>query len=232
MNLAILQARMSSKRLPGKVMAPVLGEPMIGRQIERLKRARRIDQLMVATSADPSDDELAAFCQGLDDVEVFRGALDDVLDRYLKALQRHPEADAVIRVTADCPLTDPALIDTVIDHHLDVGADYTSNTITRTYPHGLDVEVIRPAALQKAGEQARDPYDLEHVTPYVYRHPDRFRLAGVAQHKSQARLRWTVDVPTDLAFVRDVYAKLYPFNPEFTTEDILGLPVNSAPEPV
>jgi spore coat polysaccharide biosynthesis protein SpsF len=228
--LAILQARMSSSRLPGKVMAPVLGEPMIGRQIERLQRAREIDRLLVATSSDPSDDALADYCKSLD-VGVFRGALNDVLDRYAKAVERIPAATTVVRVTADCPLTDPALIDKVIVHHLEVDADYTSNTLTRTYPHGLDVEVIRRETLEQAWERANDPYEREHVTPYIYRHPERFRLAGVAQHKSQAGLRWTVDVPADLAFVREVYAKLYPFNPEFTTVDVLALPVNTAPVP-
>lgn len=228
MNLAILQARMTSSRLPAKVMAPVLGEPMIGRQVERLRRAKRIDKLMVATSTDPSDDPLAAYCEGLG-LEVFRGSLDDVLDRYRAALARHPTASAVVRLTADCPLTDPDLIDQVIQHHIDVGADYTSNTLgTRTYPHGLDTEVIRPVALLEAAERARDPYEREHVTPYVYRRPETYRLAGVARHESLAALRWTVDVPPDLAFVREVYAKLYPFDPAFGSEAIVALPVNSS----
>ena len=221
---------MSSQRLPGKVMAPVLGEPMIARQVERLQRAAGIDRLIVATSTDASDDELAIFCEGLG-LGVFRGPLDDVLGRYAEALQRFAGTTAVVRVTADCPLTDPALIDKVIGHHHDTKADYTSNTLTRTYPHGLDVEVIRPSALRAAAERATDPYEREHVTPYIYRRPEEFRLAGVAQHDSLAGLRWTVDVPSDLAFVREVYAKLYPFNPEFTTEDILALAVNSAPVP-
>jgi spore coat polysaccharide biosynthesis protein SpsF len=219
---------MSSSRLPGKVMAPVLGEPMIGRQVERLRRAKRIDKLMVATSTDPSDDSLAAYCERLG-LEVFRGSLDDVLDRYRAALARHPTASAVVRLTADCPLTDPDLIDQVIQHHIDVGADYTSNTLgTRTYPHGLDTEVIRPVALLEAAERARDPYEREHVTPYVYRRPETYRLAGVARHESLAALRWTVDVPPDLAFVREVYAKLYPFDPAFGSEAIVALPVNSS----
>ena len=231
MNLAILQARMTSSRLPGKVMAPVLGEPMIGRQIERLRRARRIHRLVVATSTDPSDDELAAYCQELE-VEVLRGALDDVLGRFVAALNRHPKATTVVRLTADCPLADPEIIDKVILHHQDSRADYTSNTLgTRTYPHGLDVEVIRPKSLREADERAEDPYEREHVTPYIYRRPERFRLAGVARHKSLAKLRWTVDHPEDLAFVRDVYAKLYPFDPEFSSEAVVALPVNSAPVP-
>ena len=230
-NLAILQARMTSSRLPGKVMAPVLGEPMIGRQIERLRRARRIDRLIVATSTDASDDALAAYCQGLD-IEVFRGALDDVLGRFSAALHSHPKATAVVRLTADCPLTDPEIVDKVILHHQDSRADYTSNTLgERTYPHGLDVEVIRAKSLLEAADRAEDPYEREHVTPYIYRRPERFRLAGVARHKPLAELRWTVDLPEDLAFVRDVYAKLYPFDPEFGSDAVIALPVNSAPIP-
>jgi spore coat polysaccharide biosynthesis protein SpsF len=120
----------------------------------------------------------------------------------------------------------------VIEHHHETNAHYTSNTLqTRTYPHGLDVEVIRPAILQRAADRAADPYEREHVTPYIYRRPETFRLAGVARHGSLAHLRWTVDVAADLAFVRDVYAKLYPFNPQFTSDDVIALAVNSAPVP-
>jgi spore coat polysaccharide biosynthesis protein SpsF len=219
---------MSSSRLPGKVMAPVLGEPMIGRQVERLRRSRRIDKLVVATSADSSDDPLAAYCEGLD-LAVFRGALDDVLERYRAALALYPAATAVVRLTADCPLADPALIDKVIDHHNAAGADYTSNTLgTRTYPHGLDTEVVDPEALVCAAARATDPYEREHVTPYIYRRPEVFRLAGVARHDSLASLRWTVDFPEDMAFVRDVYARLYPLNPQFDSEAIAALSVNTS----
>ncbi|MBS0360589.1 MAG: glycosyltransferase family protein [Proteobacteria bacterium] len=231
MNLAILQARMTSSRLPAKVMAPVLGEPMIGRQIERLRRSKRIDRLIVATSTDASDDPLAAYCEGLE-LTVFRGSLSDVLDRYATAARLFPKAKAVVRLTADCPLTDPELIDKVIEHHHEANADYTSNTLgSRTYPHGLDAEVIRPKVLQEAADLAADPYEREHVTPYIYRRPETYRLAGVARHRSLAKLRWTVDLPSDLAFVRDVYAKLYPYNPEFGSDAIVALEVNSAEVP-
>jgi spore coat polysaccharide biosynthesis protein SpsF len=219
---------MSSSRLPGKVMAPVLGEPMIGRQVERLRRARRIDELVVATSTDPSDDPLADYCDSIG-LNVFRGSLDDVLGRYSGALELHPMAEAVVRLTADCPLTDPELIDRVIEHHHAAGADYTSNTLgARTYPHGLDTEVIRPEALREAAERASDPYEREHVTPYIYRRPETYRLSGVVRPESLASLRWTVDFPEDMAFVREVYAKLYPFNPEFDSDAIVALPVNSS----
>ncbi len=212
-------------------MAPVLGEPMIGRQVERLRRARRIDPLVVATSTDASDDPLAAYCESLG-LTVFRGSLDDVLGRFRAALALEPDAKAVVRLTADCPLTDPELIDQVIAHHHEAGADYTSNTLgTRTYPHGLDVEVIRPAVLIEAAERASDPYEREHVTPYIYRRPETYRLAGVSRRESLASLRWTVDLPDDLAFVRDVYARLYPSNPKFDSEAIAALAVNTAKAP-
>ena len=231
MNLAILQARMTSSRLPGKVMAPVLGEPMIGRQVERLRRSRRIDRLVVATSIDPSDDPLAIYCEGLE-LTVFRGSLQDVLSRYRMAASLFPKAAAIVRLTADCPLADPELIDKVIDHHHAVNADYTSNTLGhRTYPHGLDAEVIRPEVLAEAADLAADAYDREHVTPYVYRRPEIYRLAGVARHESLADLRWTVDLPEDLAFVREVYAKLYPLDPAFDSDAIIALAVNSSPVP-
>jgi spore coat polysaccharide biosynthesis protein SpsF len=219
---------MTSSRLPGKVMAPLLGEPMIGRQVERLRRARRIDKLMVATSTDPSDDPLAAYCESLD-LPVFRGSLGDVLERYRGALSLNPQAMAVVRLTADCPLADPALIDEVVAHHHSAAADYTSNTLgTRTYPHGLDTEVIRPAVLLQAADRAHDPYEREHVTPYVYRRPETFRLAGVARAESLSGLRWTVDLPEDLAFVRSVYAKLYPLNPDFDSDAVAALSVNTS----
>lgn len=227
MNLAILQARMSSTRLPGKVMAPVLGVPMIGRQVERLRYATCIDKLVVATSSDPSDDPLAAYCasQG---IAVFRGSLNDVLGRFAGAMAQHVDAEVVIRLTADCPLTDGSVVDAVVERHLSSGADYTSNTASRTFPHGLDVEVARASALLDAWQEAQDAYDREHVTPFIYRRPERFHLEGVKRAPSLAHLRWTVDVHEDLEFVRDVYARLYPSDPGFGTEAIAGLAWNSS----
>lgn len=228
LNLAILQARMTSSRLPGKVMADVLGEPMIFRQIERLRRARRIDRLVVATSADGSDDPLAQACEARA-VPVFRGSLDDVLARFGGALTLAPEADVVIRVTADCPLADPEVVDATIACLLDARADYASNTPeVRTYPHGLDVEVMRRAVLEEAVREARDPYEREHVTPYIYRRPERFRLEYISRSPSLAHLRWTVDYPEDLAFVRDVYAQLYPADPAFRSDAVVALARNSS----
>lgn len=231
MNLAVLQARMSSSRLPGKVLAPVLDQPMIARQIERLRRARRVDELVLATSVEPSDDPLAAACERLG-LTVFRGDLKDVLGRFCAVLEARPQAGTLVRLTADCPLADWTLVDALIERHLAEDADYTSNDLqVRTFPHGLDIEVVRPAALLRAGREAVDPYEREHVTPFLYRRPDQHRLVGVTRAPSLAHLRWTVDYPSDLDFVRQVYAQLYPTNPAFMTDDIVALPVNSAPAP-
>jgi len=228
MILGVLQARMSSSRLPGKVLAPVLGAPMIARQIERLRRCRRIDRLVVATSDQPGDDPVAETCRTLG-VDVHRGALDDVLDRFHGALRAFGPAEAVVRMTADCPLADPALIDRVIATFLDGGYDYVSNTpAVRTFPHGLDVEVMRAEALETAWREGHDPYEREHVTPFIYRRPERFRLGFVSDAPNLAHLRWTVDLPEDLDFVRHVYETLYPGDPAFTSADVVALARNSS----
>src|SRR6201996_8246625 len=219
MTLAVLQARMSSTRLPGKVMADVAGGPMILRQIERLRRCRRLDGVLVATSTDPSDDGLAAMLV-LHDVPVHRGPLDDVLARYEGALKAHP-AEIVARLTADCPLADPTVIDAVVDRLVDGKLDYAANTPAhRTYPKGLDVEVMRADCLLRAAREAKDPYEREHVTPYLYRHPEMFAQDFISQTADEGEGRWTVDRPDDLEFVREVYAALYPSDPDFTSDDV------------
>ncbi|MDP3747028.1 MAG: glycosyltransferase family protein [Phenylobacterium sp.] len=220
---AIVQARMSSTRLPGKVLADLAGAPMIGRQIERLNRARAIDRLIVATSDDPSDDGLAAYLTGAG-VEMFRGSLQDVLGRFAGAAASLDEDDLVVRLTADCPLTDPELIDAMIGKQLATHADYTATTLpTRTYPKGLDAEVMSVGALRLAAAEAVDPYEREHVTPFIYRRPDRFTLGGVSQGRDEGEVRWTVDRPDDLDFVRAVYEALYREGEHFTSDDIRRL---------
>jgi spore coat polysaccharide biosynthesis protein SpsF len=211
---------MSSTRLPGKVMADLVGAPMIGRQIERLRRARRIDRVVLATSVDASDDPLAAHVAGLG-VGVHRGSLDDVLGRYVGALQAFGPADHVVRLTGDCPLADPEVIDATLALHLEQGTDYAANTPAhRTFPKGLDVEVVRAERLLQAGRESSDPYEREHVTPFFYRHPERFPQAFFSQAAEEGELRWTVDRPDDLEFVRAVYEALYPTKPDFTSDDV------------
>lgn len=219
---------MSSTRLPGKVMAPILGEPMLGRQVERLRRCKRIDALTVATSDGDDDAPIAAYCERLG-LPVYRGSLHDVLDRYRNAALAFGPSDAIVRLTADCPLADWDVIDQVIDTHMAGGYDHTNNTSPeRTYPHGLDAEAVRPEVLEIAWREARDPYEREHVTPFVYRRPERFRLGSLINPDPAPELRWTVDTPEDLAFVREVYERLYPSNPAFGSADIKALPRNSS----
>ena len=220
MILAILQARMSSTRLPGKVLLPLEGAPMIARQIERVSRARRLDALVVATSTGPEDDAIAMSV----DAPVHRGPLDDVLARFVAALDAHP-ADHVVRLTADCPLADPELIDACIALHLETGADYTSNTpATHAWPKGLDVEVISAAALRRAAREAGSVEEREHVTWGVWNNPDRYDIAWLpSANADDGDVRWTVDRPDDYVFVSEVYGGLYPGDPAFTTADIRWL---------
>jgi spore coat polysaccharide biosynthesis protein SpsF len=211
---------MSSTRLPGKVMAQVAGAPMIERQIERVARAGRIDRIVLATSEDPGDDALAAHVAALG-VGVHRGSLDDVLGRFVGALHAYGPAAHVVRLTGDCPLADPEVIDQTIALHLERGTDYAANTpARRTYPRGLDVEVVRAVCLERAGREATEPYEREHVTPYFYRHPEWFAQAFLSQDADEGDLRWTVDRPDDLDLVRAVYDALYPAKPNFTSHDV------------
>ena len=223
MTLAILQARMSSSRLPGKVLADLVGAPMILRQIERVSRAQRISRLIVATSMRPDDDVLAKTLKDAG-VEVVRGDLDDVLSRFILALDAAPEEPAAARLTADCPLADPTVIDDTIALFHQSGADYASNTgDTRTFPKGLDVEIFRASALREAQAETIDPYDREHVTPFLYRRPERYRLVTLTQARDEGDARWTVDRPDDLDFVRAVYAALYAAHPDFSSDDVRAL---------
>jgi spore coat polysaccharide biosynthesis protein SpsF len=219
--LAILQARMSSSRLPGKVLKPILGEPMLARQIERLRRATTIDRLMVATSNDRSDDPIAALCAGLG-IDCFRGSLDDVLDRFCQAAEQH-QPEQVVRLTGDCPLADPAVIDAVVRFHLAGGYDYSSNTLHPTFPDGLDVEILRYAVLAEAGREATSAFQREHVTPFIHQQPKRYRLGDVRRSPDLSALRWTVDTAEDFELVSRIYAALYPTKPNFALDDIIAL---------
>ena len=219
MILAILQARASSTRLPGKVLKPILGRPMLARQIERVCRARRIDRLVVATSTDASDDAVAALCHHIG-VARFRGSLDDVLDRFYKAAVPYSPAH-VVRLTGDCPLADPQLIDRLIAFHLDGGFDYSSNALEPSYADGLDAEIMTFGALGEAWHEARLASEREHVTPFIHKRPERYRIGSMSGDRDLSALRWCVDEPEDLEVVRSIYGALYPANPNFTTADIL-----------
>jgi len=214
---------MSSSRLPGKVLLPLAGAPMILRQIERVARAGRIDRLVVATSENPSDDALAAVVAGAG-VRVHRGPLRDVLARFIGALDAYGPADHVVRLTGDCPLADPAVIDATIAYVTAAGADYGSNTPPhRTFPKGLDVEVMTAGALRAAAARAASPEEYEHVTWGLHRHPELYRQAYLSQPADEGEVRWTVDFPHDYDFVCAVYDALYPVDPAFTSDDVRAL---------
>lgn len=217
---AILQARTSSSRLPGKIMMDVCGQPMLARQIERVKRSRQIDTLVVATSYYEDDDPVAELAEWLE-VPCVRGPLADVLDRFAKAANSYP-ADHILRLTGDCPLADPTVIDALIAFHTDNGFDYASNTLERTYPHGLDAEIMRAEALKTAWREAETDHEREHVTPYLYANPQMFRLGGMRHSANCAHHRWTVDYPEDLSLVHAVFEALLPENPDFSWTDVMA----------
>jgi spore coat polysaccharide biosynthesis protein SpsF len=194
---------------------------MIVRQLERISRARLLDGIVVATSVDPSDDELASLLVDRG-VRVFRGSLTDVLGRFVAASGQYP-AQHIVRLTADCPLADPDVIDAVVAHHLVCAADITTNSLHPTFADGLDVEVITASALERAGSEAGLEYEREHVTQFFYRRPDQFRIVNYSGFDDFSVLRWTVDYSEDFAFVDAVYNALYPVKADFGFRDILRL---------
>lgn len=221
MILAVVQARMSSRRLPGKVTLPILGKPMLVHQIERIRHSSRVNNIVVATSTMRDDDAIADLCRD-HGIDSFRGSLHDVLDRFYQAAKQW-QPRLIVRLTADCPLIDWQLIDATIEFLEHGDFDYASNTIERSWPDGLDVEVMTPGTLEQAWHAGRQPEDREHVTPFVYSHPERFRLGSYAHDEDMSAHRWTVDNQQDFEFVTDIFAALYPGNPRFLTDDILDL---------
>jgi spore coat polysaccharide biosynthesis protein SpsF len=226
--IAVIQARMSSTRLPGKVLKPICGKPMLQWQLERVAACRLLDMVIVATSNEPSDDPLEALCLSLG-VPCFRGSLNDVLGRFHGAAVAHGPATHVVRLTGDCPLTDPALVDACVALHIANGADYTSNGLVRTYPDGLDVEVMTFAALERAGREATTPFQREHVTPFINLQPQLFAQDVLRTTQNLELLRWTVDNPADFIFAERVFTELLPVKPAFSWLDVLQL-VTEKPE--
>jgi spore coat polysaccharide biosynthesis protein SpsF len=221
MIVGILQARMASTRLPGKVLMPLAGLPMLARQTERLQRAGRIDRLIVATTVNPQDDAIASLAAELG-IDSFRGSEEDVLDRFFRAAAPHSPSH-VVRLTADCPLADWTLIDRVVDFAMSGKFDYATNTLRPTWPDGLDVEVMTFAALEAAWRDAQSPVEREHVTQFLVKHPERFSQGSLEGDVDLSAMRWTVDEPRDYEFVSQIYDALYRHNPAFTTDDILEL---------
>ena len=217
--VAVVQARTRSTRLPNKVLMPISGTPMIGLLLGRLARATLIDRIVVATTSESADDALAAFVES-EGHEVYRGSEDDVLGRYFHAASL-ADADIVVRITADCPLIDPELVDDVVRTMRGGDVDFACNTEPPTYPDGLDVEAFRFSLLEKAFSEAGRPGDREHVTPFMQDLPD-VRKVTVMHTEDLSGERWTVDEPEDMEVVRRVFEHFHPRS-DFSWSEVLDL---------
>ena len=221
-NLVILQARMSSTRLPGKVLAIINGQPMIFWQIQRIKEAKSIDELIVATSTDQSDDTLVEFLE-LNGVLVHRGPIDDVYERFMQVLERLADSKTIVRLTADCPFTMPELIDEMVNKFDSSGIDYLSNALAPTFPDGLDIEIVGRSALIKLGEYPLSTTEKEHVTLGLRNRPSEFKIENFSQDSDLSHLRWTVDYEGDLNFAREIYAEFRGQEAKFNCGDLLKI---------
>ena len=211
---------MGSSRLPGKVLMDLGGEMVLGRVVRRLQRSRHISKIVVATTTVPADEVIVAECDRLE-VLCFRGSEHDVLDRYYQAARANA-ADAVVRITSDCPLIDPELVDETVEVFGDKHADYASNVFPRTYPRGLDTEVFSFDALDRAWREAREAHQREHVTPYLYEHPQIFKLASLSGAADYSRYRWTLDTREDLELLRAIYSRFHGRD-DFSWQEVLRL---------
>jgi len=221
--VVVVQARMGSTRLPGKVLKPIGGRPMLAYLIERLRRVSRADGLVVATSTNPADDAIAGYCASAG-IACVRGPEHDVLARFVQAARAH-DAGTVVRITADCPLIDPELVDSAIQAFEGDGGrcDFVSNMLEPGWPLGMAVEVMSASALEEAAQEAVQEDEREHVTPFIWRQPARYRLRSLRTQPDRSRVRLTVDTPEDLELVTRILVALHPRKPEFTLADVLEL---------
>lgn len=221
--IIINQARMSSSRLPGKVLKQVLNKSLLEYQIERLKKVKLADEIVVATTELAVDDPIINLCKKLA-VKFFRGSENDVLSRYHAAAVEH-EAKLIVRITSDCPLIDPQVIDDVIQAYVSVYPkyDYISNCQERTFPRGMDVEIFSFLALNEAYLEADKIFDREHVTLFIHKQPQRYKIGQVKFNQNLSENRWTVDTHEDYELIKKIIEYLYPLNPNFSMIDVLDL---------
>jgi spore coat polysaccharide biosynthesis protein SpsF (cytidylyltransferase family) len=225
--IAIIQARMGSTRLPGKVLLNLEDKTVLEHVIMRVKSSELVDEVIVATTIDKQDLQIAGLCTGLG-VSVYCGSKDDVLDRYYQAAKLF-EADNVVRITSDCPVIDFQIIDEVIRLHLESKSDYTSNTLKETFPDGQDVEIFTFESLRTAWKNAKFLSEREHVTPYIRNHPNLFKHENLMSKIDYSQKRWTLDNEEDLEFLKQVYKRLYQKGSLFGMDDILKL-IGDKPE--
>jgi len=222
--VAVISARMASKRFPGKAMMPILGRPVLSLLIERVKRAKTVDEIVVATTTKSEDDRIAVLAEK-QGVKVFRGSENDVLGRLLAAAKKY-HGDILVRLTGDNPLTDPVYIDKGLKLFLTGNYDYVSNdNVELTMPRGMDVEVFSVKSLEKISRITKNPDDREHVTRFFYQHPKMFRSKAFGSPKKDRLPGWhlAVDTKEDLELVRRIFEMLYPNNPDFSYQDIIDL---------
>jgi len=219
--VAIIQARITSTRLPGKVLMEIEGKSMLWHVLNRLKFSKKLDDIILAIPNTKENDILEKFAKD-NKVRYFKGSEEDVLSRYYETAQKF-NCDPIARVTSDCPLIDPEVVDLVVEKYLDLGADYTSNTIKKTFPRGLETEVFSFRILERAYTEAKNDLEREHVTLYFVKYPEIFRLVNVVNEKDLSYMRWTVDEAKDLEFVREVYRRLYKEGKIFSMKDIVSL---------
>lgn len=221
--VAIIQARMGSTRLPGKIMRKVLDKPLLEYQIERVKRAKLIHEIVIATTTKNTEQPIIDLCERLF-IPYYRGSEDNVLSRYYEAAKEY-EADIVVRLTSDCPIIDPEIIDKVIDAYINQKEeiDYASNTLERTYPRGMDTEVFSFKALESVYHNAELKAEMEHVTLYIYQRPNHFNLLSIVSNSDESSHRWTVDTKEDFMLIKKIIESLHIDKPLFTNNDILKL---------
>ena len=217
--VAIIQARMSSSRLPGKVLMPLAGRPVLDHVVNRIRACRTVQDVWVATSTDETDDVIAHWCQE-HGVNVYRGSLHDVLDRYHQAMLLS-QADAVVRITADCPAIDPTIVDEVVDGFKAGGYEFYG--LSGEFPDGLDCTVFARSALERAWREAKLPSEREHVGPYIEKHPEWFKSGGLKKFSGLSHHRWTLDEPRDYQFLECVFERLGSLGRIFLARDVLDL---------
>ena len=217
---AIIQVRTNSQRLPKKVLKKILNKPMIWYVLKRIKRIKQIEQIVIATTMEKNDNTIVEIAKK-NRVPVFRGENLDVLDRFYNCAKKF-NADPIIRITSDCPLIDPFLVDEIIDFYLNHDFDYVSNTIDPTYPDGLDTEIFSFKTLENAARNAKMKSEREHVTPYIKNHYKKFRLYSYRNRQDFSSYRWTVDEKEDLMFIRKIYSKMKP-RIVFRYQDVLQI---------
>lgn len=222
----VIQARTSSSRLPNKVLLSLCGKPLLIRMVERVMRANLSGNVVIATSTESEDDVIEELCKR-NGINFYRGNLNDLLDRHLKAAELF-ETDAVVKIPSDCPLIDPRVIDKVLKYFIDNYAkyDFVSNLHPATYPDGNDVEVMKMDAIKKAWNEAERKLEREHTTPYIWENPELFSIGNVVWESGEdfsSKHRWTIDYEEDYTFIRTVYEELYNKKPDFSLYDILNL---------